>query len=319
MSYFDGADLLDRSVDLSKLSGNALAMMMGLPPTIKDLWWVDHTAPGRGDRQGKGTHPRTPFDTVAYAVAHCQKAGTALTDIGIIVLPGHTETIIAANGWDFAAAGIYVKGLGWGSRRPTITLGTSTAAQVLLDQDASVIDNMIFVNDIASTVAMIAVSGDDCRILNNRIQMDVSDKNALIGILIGVAGTDNLEIAGNQIESDTAGANSGIKVAEVVSRCKIHNNDIDGDFADAAIHNPTGKTATRARILNNILINTQTGDHALELVSAVTGVIGHNNFGTDMADATPDGLDGGACYMFENYGHDAGGNDSGLLNPAADS
>lgn len=321
-----GGDLADRSLPFSVLRGDVTAMMLGFPPTIKDLMWVGgtgaDTASESNDQQGHGRSPATPFKTIAYAVANTQapNIATKRTDIGIVVLPAHTETISGANGWNFGAAGIYVKGLGWGSRRPTITLDTVDSAQILLDQDASVIDNMIFVNGVATTVAMFAVSGDDCKILNNRIRMDVGGLNALIGILVGVAATDNLEIAYNQIESDTIGADSGVSYTEVSDRLNIHDNDIDGDFADACLHNPTGKVMTKIRILNNILINTNAGEHCIEHVSDCLGVIAHNLVGSDLAAAGGlTAIDGGLCNIYENYGHDATNDTSALLNPAVDS
>lgn len=320
----DGGNLKAGTVPLGALDSAVVASLMGLPLTTKRVFWVDSNADAAADEadQGRGDSPELPFETVAYAVKNTQLKGSTSkqTDVGILVQSAHEETVSGANGWDFGAAGIYVKGLGWGNRRPTITLDTAAAAQILLDQDASVIDNMIFVNGVASTVAMFAVSGDDCKILNNRIRMDVGGANALIGILVGVAATENLEIAYNQIESDTAGANSAISYTEISNRLNIHDNDIDGDFVNACLHNPTGKVMTKLRILNNILINTASGKECIEHVSDCLGVIARNLVGSSLAAfGTLTAIDGGLCTIYENYGHDGTNDSSGLLCPVGDS
>ena len=77
--------------------------------------------------------------------------------------------------------------------------------------------------------------------------------------------------------------------------------------------------ATTLRIQNNILTNLQSGDHAIELVSACTGVIAYNvGNSTLAAAATRTAIDPGSCYCIENYGSDGVGDVNGVLNPAAD-
>lgn len=153
-------------INPAKLLGGGLGIGFG-PPTFNDVLYVDSNATSADDSEGAGKHPtKKPFATVAYAVTQ------APANTIIRVMPGHTEALVAAHEWDFAAAGIWVQGLGWGSKRPTFTFGTSTAAQVLIDQASTVLQNLLFINEIDALAAGISLAATDCRLLGIEYRED---------------------------------------------------------------------------------------------------------------------------------------------------
>lgn len=265
---------------------------------------------GTGASGNSGLTQYEPLATIDQAINKC----TANKGDIIFVMPGHAETISAAAGIDADVAGISIIGLGVGESRPVITFATAAAADVDIDAANILISNLVFKNDIDNQTAAIDVNAagfvmEDCELLEG------SSKQFLIGIDIA---EDRCTIRRCYIKSVAAGANSAIKISAAKDRITIEDCEVFGDFADACIHNPTGTVATRLSIKNNILTNLQSGDHAIELVSACTGVIARNIVNSTLAGiATQTAIDPGACYTSENYGSDAA-DVSGVLNPAVD-
>jgi hypothetical protein len=262
------------------------------------------------DGAGAGVNPTLPFATIDFAIGRC----AASKGDRIYVLPGHAETV--TGDIDLDVAGVTILGLGNGENRPVVTFGTNTSAKLDIDAANCRVRNIVFKNDIDSQVVVIDIDGagtivEDCELLEG------SSKQFLIGIDIGA---DRCVVRRNYIKSVAVGANSGIKISAAVDRPTIVDNEVFGDFADAAVHNPTSAVATRCNISRNTLTNVQSGDHAIELVSACTGVISYNIVNSSLAAAaTKTAIDPGACYCIENYGHDAADDTSGVLNPVADS
>src|SRR5215211_623854 len=91
-----------------------------------NVFFVQSTHSNAGDTAGKGQTPDAPFATIDYAIGNC----TADQGDLILVLPGHEEAVSAAAGLALDVAGVTIQGVGTGRARPTITLGTSTAADI---------------------------------------------------------------------------------------------------------------------------------------------------------------------------------------------
>jgi hypothetical protein len=218
-------------------------------------------------------------------------------------------------------AGVKVIGLGDGDNRPTFTFITAAAASFVIEGDKTYVGNLRFVNDIDSQTQMVNVTlGTAATIENCEFVQGNSSKQALVGIALTDADADRVTIRGCSFITTSAGANAAILIGAAVDRLTIEDCFVYGDFADACIQNPTATSATYLLIRNNNLTNIQTGDHAIQLVSACTGVIANNIVNTNLAAvATATAIDRGACFCVNNYGHDAGGDDSGVLNPAVDS
>lgn len=263
-----------------------------------------------GTTTGPGFTPETPYSTIVAAIGAC----TANNGDVIRVMAGHAETITVDI--DLNVAGVTIEGEGVGETRPVVTIG---AVGAKLDVDAAncKVSGIVFKIDADDVTTAIDVDGagfvlEGCEILEGA----GADEQALISVDIA---EDRCTVRNCYIKSVTAGANSGIKISAAKDRITLIGNEIFGDFADACIHNPTSAIATRLRIDDNVLTNLQSGDHAIELVSACTGVINRNIVNSTLAAAgTAGALDGGSCFMNQNYGVDATADVQGILNPAAD-
>lgn len=297
---------LSRDV-LSVITGIGNQVARGGRLTTGNTFFVDS---GAGTASNHGRDKRHPLLTLQAALDKC----TADNGDVIYLMPGHAETLTATLELD--VAGIAIIGIGDGGSRPTFTMG-ATAADITLTAASVTLENVLVLLAVTinptKCISMEAADG----VLRSVHLREGSAAEALIYINLTVSAVRCI-IEECNILGPTAGSNAGIQIAAALTDLTVRNCVIYGDFADACIQNPTANVAARLRIHDNLLVNEQSGDHAIQLVSACSGIIARNMFGTSMADATPDGLDGGACFMFENYGHDAGGNNQGLLNPAAD-
>lgn len=218
---------------------------------------------------GYGETPDLPFAGINYASQQC----TANKNDHIYLMPGHAESISTAAAIALAAAGVTIQGLGNGEDRPILTFTSSTAASIAINAPNVTIRNVIFKVDIDALIILLDVNARDFTIENCEFR-EGSAKQWLTCIDIngGSANAcDRATIRNCKFTSITAGANNAISLGEVADGVLIEDCDIDGDFADAGIHNPTGKVLTNMTLRRNTVRNRQTGDHAIELVSACTG------------------------------------------------
>lgn len=258
-----------------------------------NVFYVDS---GSGAATNDGTSWDKALTTIDAAIGEC----TANNGDIIVVAAGHAETISAAAGIDADVAGISIIGLGNGDNRPVITFATATAADIDIDAAEILIKNIVFKNNIDSQTIMIDVNAvgftlEDCEFREGSskqwltcIDLDGGTANAV----------DRTTIRNCKFVSYAAGANNAIKLAEVADEVLVEDCIIDGDFADAGIHNPTGKVLTNLRIRNNMVRNRQTGDHAIELVSACTGeAVGNHLFGDTLGTI----FDPGSLFCSGNF------------------
>ncbi len=266
---------------------------------------------GTGSDSNTGENPNDPLATIDAAINKC----TANQGDRIYVMPGHAETVSGAAGIDADVAGIAIIGLGEGADRPTLTL-SAVASTVEIGAASVRLENLVL-QATADTTIMLDINGADAVVKGCEFR-STSGKEFVTAIDIngGSANAcDRTRIVGCTITSAlAAGASQGIELGEVADKVLIEGCDIVGDFANACIHNPTGKVLTNLRVSECVLDNQQTGDHSIELVSACTGVLSRNLYKNDMTQAT--GCDPGSCFSFECYHCDAI-NVSGILCPVA--
>lgn len=281
--------------------------------TTGNIFFV-HSGTGT-DGAGYGRNPDSPFATLDYAIGQC----TANQGDRIYVMPGHSEDVDAAAAVDVDVAGVSIIGIGHGADRPTFDL--SAVASTFEIGAASVhLENLLFTVSEDATIVL-DVNAADAYIKNCEFR-NAAAKEAVTFIDIngGAANAcDRAVVDGCVFRAPNAGTDTAIGLDEVADGVVVKNCWAFGAFGDAAIHNPAAKVLTLLTIVDNVLVNTTAASHSIELVSACTGLIAFNRCGSPLADATPGDIDGGACHILENYSHDAGGNDSGLLNPSADS
>lgn len=271
------------------------------------MFYVDS---GGGSTTGPGYSPETAFSTIDAAIGAC----TASNGDVIVVMEGHAETLAADI--DLDVAGVTILGLGTGETRPVLTVD---GVGVKLDVDAAncKVSGLVFKVSADDVTTVVDVDGagftiEDCEFLEGA----GADEQALIYIDLA---EDRATVRRCYVKSVTAGSNSAIKISAAKDRITLTDNEVFGDFADACIHNPTGTVATRLSIHRNVLTNLQSGDHAIELVSACTGTISNNIVNSTLAAAgTAGAIDQGSCFVALNYGVDATADVSGILNPVLD-
>ena len=110
-------------------------VIRGVPidvPNPGEVFWVNNSSVlaknGRAGSNGNDGTYRSPFLTIDYAIGKC----TASRGDVIYVMPGHSETVGAANDIDFDVAGVTVIGLGFGATQAQIRF-TAAAASITVD------------------------------------------------------------------------------------------------------------------------------------------------------------------------------------------
>lgn len=282
--------------------------------TYGTAWFVNSGHAAASDNNS-GTNPNAPLATLAGAISRA----TAGAGDDIYVAPGHSESLSAAAAVNLSKAGVTVYGLGRGSLRPTFDFA-AVAATFAMNAANCAIFNLLFTCTADATIG-VDVNAADCLIDGCEFRNGTGKEFvSMIDVNGGAENAcDRTAIRNCVFRAPVAGTTQAIEIGEVCDGLDIRNNIAFGAYGNAPIHNPTGKVATWALIKDNVLVNTTAASHSIELVSACTGVIADNRCGSPLADATPADIDGGAAHILENYSHDAGGNDSGLLNPVADS
>lgn len=289
--------MANRTALFSRVQPGGVWTIENLPEHPGDTFFVDSGAAGKSDGVGAGRSPDIPFATLDYAVGQCADNNGDV----IYVMPGHVETVIAAGGLDLDKIGITVIGLGSGSDRPTVNFTTATAADADVDAANITLRNLLFTCGIDEQVIMLDVNADDCTVEDCEFRGSAAAQPLdIIDINGGAAnGADRATVRRCKFVSYTAAAtaNEAIELGEVNDEVLIEDCVIDGDWGNAGIHNPAAKILTNLRILRNVVRNRQTGDHAIELVSACTGeLVGNSLFGDTLGTI----LDPGSLFCAGN-------------------
>lgn len=223
---------------------------------------------------GNGYPDGTPivFTTLAAALASC----VANRGDMILIAPGHTETVVAADGIPFPAssAGVTIIGLGQGSLRPTITFTTSTAAQVVYDQANVTTKNVVFVCGIDAQVAMISVTAADVTFDGCELRTNSGTIGAVLGILTAATATRFKWINGRCVGPAT---NSGTTTTaqiqhEVGIDYVIANSYFTGKMTQAILN----ATTILGGLIDNNRFVVATGTKAIAMAAASTPFISNN-------------------------------------------
>ena len=225
---------------------------------------------GGTDSAGFGLHPDRPFATVDFAIGQC----TATQGDVIYVMPGYTETITAAAGWAVDVAGISIIGLGHGTAKPTITLGTATTADVNVSATNVVIKNFRFVTSIDNLVNFLDLDAANCLVEDCDF---VGDSSAQALGFINLATTvDDFIIRGCTFSQDTdpAGSDGAVDTGCIFiidsENILIENCSFNGNFETAMIHN-RGTACKNLFVKNCHGQNLLSGSETFQLVDGATG------------------------------------------------
>jgi len=213
------------------------------------------------------------FTSVNTALQQC-RAGR--NDV-VIVLPGHTETISAADGWSNLVAGTQIIGVGTGNSRPQITW-SAAASSILVDQANVRLQNLILNMDPgAGTVTVAApmtISAAGCAINGCKIRMG-TDANSKVTIgITTTAAADDLVMMGNEIYGETAAECTTMIQFVGADRLQFHQNTVEGATSSASVGVIRFLTTASLRIkmFRNVVINNKSGGGAGDM--AITGMAG---------------------------------------------
>ena len=287
----------------------------GLPLTKGNIFHVDS-----GHVQASDTHdgvdPARPLATIDGAIGKC---AANQGDI-ILVSPGHTETIIAAGGIAVDVAGISIIGLGRGSLKPTITLGTSAAADINVTADNILLKNLRLVNNIDSLVNFI--DADEDWLFLEDIDFITSSTKEALGFVNCATTKDNLFIRRCTAlqPTDPAGTDGGDDTGflYVVDSENIYIEDcfFYGNFETAIFHNKT--TACKNLWVKYCYgIQLLSGAEPFQLVDGADGAMVGGGFITPAeaaaSEATLVGTLGAKFFILApaNFGNDGGAGGQG--------
>lgn len=281
-----------------------------------NVFWVSST---RGSDQNRGTRDR-PFSTINYAISRC----TANNDDVVMVMPGHAETVSAAAGIAHNIAGVSVIGMGRGTTRPTITLGTSTAATYAITAADAYLENLVFVGNLSNIIACITTTKKGTWINMCEFQNAGTNLDFLTPIK-ATSTTDNdsddLAVTNCRwitIDSDDL---EMIEINANLTRFRCQNNlMVSAGTASPMVLVASGKLLTQADIGWNRCVNAMTANELFISNDGTTntGVI-HNNYvgHADVTGTHDPGWDAGGFRLFNNLSTSVD-NLQGVLIPAAD-
>lgn len=269
---------------------------------IGKVFYVQSTHAAAGATGKSGEDPNDPMSTIVSAVALC----TAGRGDVIVCLPGHVETIIAADQLLLNIAGVTIIGVGSGSARPTINFTTSTGSCVKVSAANVTLINLLFTGGIDALTGILLVQAADFKLIGCETR-DVTGE--MVACIITTAAADRLYIKKwRHNGATTPGGSTALQIVGGDGHI-VEDFDIFGNFSVAAIRNVT-TAMTNARIgggdgenfIQNGLDNAAVV--AITLVATSTGHVGPNismRIGVDATSNTTnitEAIVGAAMQMF---------------------
>lgn len=191
----------------------------GQGPSTGQVFFVDSVL---GSAAYDGLSPARALATLNAAVTKC----IAAKGDTIYLMPGHTETLIAAAGVALSKAGIRVIGLGVGKNRPIFNYSTAVGASFDVTAANVYVENIYFRGlGIDALTAMINVSAADVTFVNCEIEHGDATNQAVLALLT-TAAADRLKLARCHFHgSADAGTAAAVRIVGgtdiVIERCKM--------------------------------------------------------------------------------------------------
>ena len=278
---------------------SAFSYGLGDVYTTGDVFFVDSGNTNTSDGH-TGRSRNAPMATIDAAIGRCAANNGDI----IIVMPGHDEDPTASITMD--VAGVWIRGMGWGASRPTVTFG-ALAATLSMEAASCRVSGLRFdLGTVATTVTnAIAVTAADCIIEDvDTLEHATSQFTNIISVIA----TGTRAIVRNCFIKSliTAGASSGIYL-DGCDDIQILNNVIMGHYGAAAcIDNTTGADEVKQALIANNLCNNDSstaGDLAIHMDDDATGLLINNRFSGGLALAANYNL--GTMRSLQNYTVDA--------------
>jgi len=273
--------------------------------TTGDIFFV-HS--GTGSNANSGKKPSSPFAGIDHAINNC----TANKGDIIYVMPGHDEnptTSITAD-----VAGIWIRGLGWGTNRPTITFGGIGATLAITASSVRVSGLRFDLGTVAATVTCaITITGDAAIVEGCETVVHATSQ---FTSLLSATDAQFVKIYNNKFHSlSTASATSGL-LLDGCDDIEIVGNQVAGHFTEHAVDNTTAGSVDeilRAYIAYNAFRNDSTtaSDLTVELDAAATGFfiknMLHGGLATTDANFDIGNMGSLESYVLDDFGVDVHG------------
>ncbi|MEE9365887.1 MAG: hypothetical protein V3W44_04285 [Dehalococcoidales bacterium] len=259
------------------------------------ILYVDASQPGTPDVGDIGDIWDLGYTTIAAAIA----GATASNGDVIYVAAGHTETIADAQlTWN--VAGVKIIGRGVGSTMPIINFNHANASIDVTAADIYV-EGIRFRTTIDAVLVGLdlAAGSDGFHAKKCIFDYDAATDEFLEAVEFGAAGADDVTFEECLFIAHSTGAATEAIISETGAsdNTRIIGNTFKGDWAVAAIW--SDQVHTNATIKDNVVYNYTTGQHAIELTGAWTGVLADNTMHGDTIGAI---LDPGAMFPNGNIG-----------------
>lgn len=214
-------------------------VIRGLPLSVTHpgkIFWVSNSTtllPGQvaGSDGNLGTF-NAPFATIQNAINNC------VADRGdiIMVKPGHAESIAAASGITLSKAGVALIGLGSGSNRPTITLGTANTATIEVTANNVTVYNFLFKANFLNIATCFNIANaqvatdftmDGCEFRDNSVIL-----NFVACIKVGTTANiaDGLTLTNNKVNAailtNVPAGQTFLVTASIIDRLTVSNNTV---------------------------------------------------------------------------------------------
>lgn len=262
------------------------------------------------DGAGYGRNPDSPLATIDYAISLC----TDNKFDRIYVMPGHAETLTAAAGIDADKIGISIIGLGNGSNRPRITMGTADTVDIDIDAANITIQGIDFVANFLNIAAAIDVNADYFT-LRDCCFYEGTNLNFLVCVQDAAAGgSDYMTIEDCRAICPDADNTHFVNFAGTGTGHIVRRNILIGDWGTMCIGG--AGVVTNATIVDNMISNASaTNDSCINFAATATGICMRNLCAGGANQAN--GVTATAMAIAENYYGVVTEDLSALLDPIA--
>lgn len=290
---------------------------------MPDMAFVHSSGPRTSDERSLN-NAGLFFTTIGAAITAIKAAGYSQGYAGaysqVHALPGHTETITAADAWADLTAGTRVVGWGMGMQRPRVTWGAATTT-VLLNVANSSIHNMILDwagpvggTDALTVAAPITASAAGCGIYDCYVTAGV-DADQLCTIGLAITG-DDFDLVNCRIYGATAAECTTLVNISTCNRTRIDNCVIEGGTSSTTVGvvRMAATAPLNMLIKNSMFTNRKAlSVHAVTGVAAMSGVFMDCGFGIlDNATLGGIGTSNGICQSIRCYTTNLAGENGAL-------
>jgi hypothetical protein len=248
-----------------------MPVLPGLPPTTGTVFFVCNATNANGSDGNSGLRPDQPLATIAKA----HTLATASKGDQIIVMPGHTEAVIAAGTITISKAGVQIIGLGSGRLRPVITYTTAVGASFDITGANVLVQNIVFkATGVDAVTAAVNVSAADVTFRDCEFELADATNQATLGLLT-TAAADRLRLERVHMHGTAdAGTAAAVRIVggtdAVVKDCVMTGAYTIGKGGIDNITTPCVNLLVDGCTINNL---TASSTNAINLAATSTGAV----------------------------------------------